>query len=197
MRNSVAMPTLMETLLPARRLKALQYVLLAVAGSMLLTLSAKVQVPFWPVPMTMQTAAVLVIGMGFGWRLGGATVALYLAQGAAGLPVFAGTPAKGIGLAYMMGPTGGYLLGFLVAAIVVGYLAERGWDRGFFRALAANALGTAVIFGFGVSWLAGLVGPANAIAFGLTPFLLGAVLKIALGAAVMSLAWRWARAWRG
>ncbi len=197
MRDPIAMPTLAATLLPAGRTKVLQSLLLAMAGTMLLTLSAKIQVPFWPVPMTMQTAVVVIIGMAYGWRLGGATVALYLAQGAMGLPVFAGTPEKGIGLAYMMGPTGGYLAGFLAAAVVVGWLAEHGWDRSFVRALAASLLGTAVIFGLGVPWLAVLIGPAKAIAFGLTPFLAGAALKIALSAAVMSLAWRWTRAWRG
>jgi biotin transport system substrate-specific component len=96
---------------------------LAVIGSILLTISAKIQVPFWPVPMTMQTLVVLVLGVAYGWRLAGATVLLYLAQGALSLPVFAG----GGGLAYMSGPTGGYLVGFLLAAVAVGWLAERGW----------------------------------------------------------------------
>ena len=97
-------------------------VALAVAGSIALWVSAKVQIPFLPVPMTLQTLVVLIIGMAYGWRLGAATVALYLAQGAVGLPVFAGTPEKGIGLAYMIGPTGGYLVGFLLAAMAVGCL---------------------------------------------------------------------------
>jgi hypothetical protein len=103
---------------------------LAVAGTLLLTLSAKMKVPFYPVPMTMQTLVVLVIGAVYGWRLGVATILLYLAEGASGLPVFADTPERGIGLAYMMGPTGGYLLGFVVGAAIVGWLAERGWDLG-------------------------------------------------------------------
>src|SRR5690606_16484525 len=120
--------TLAESLWPAQAAPAwLRNMLLAVGGSLLLTLSAKINVPFYPVPMTMQTFAVLLIGAAFGWRLGTATVLLYLAQGAAGLPVFAGTPEKGIGLLYLMGPTGGYLVGFAVAAAVVGWLAERGW----------------------------------------------------------------------
>ena len=93
----------------------LRNVLLAVAGSIALWISAKIQIPFYPVPVSMQTLVVLLIGMAFGWKLGGATVALYLMEGLAGLPVFAGTPEKGIGLAYMVGPTGGYLLGFLIA----------------------------------------------------------------------------------
>jgi biotin transport system substrate-specific component len=102
---------------------------LVLIGSLLLTLSARVQVPFFPVPMTLQVLVVLLIGVAYGPRLAGATLAAWLAQGAAGLPVFAGTPEKGLGLAYMAGPTGGYLAGFLVAAILVGWLAERGWAQ--------------------------------------------------------------------
>ena len=122
MRGALAVqPTLISTLWPAgEKTGALRLVLLAVVGSILLTISAKVQVPFWPVPMTMQTFVVLAIGMAYGPALGMATVALYLAQGAFGLPVFAGTPEKGIGLAYMAGPTGGYLAGFVAAALLTG-----------------------------------------------------------------------------
>src|SRR5690349_16484491 len=93
---------------------------IVVGGSLVLWASAKLQVPFYPVPMTFQSLVVLAIGMAFGWRIGAATVALYLIEGAAGLPVFAGTPERGIGLAYMVGPTGGYLLGYLLAATLVG-----------------------------------------------------------------------------
>jgi biotin transport system substrate-specific component len=170
-------------------LGALRAVVLAVVGSVLLIVSAKVQVPFWPVPMTMQTFAVVVIGMAYGWRLGGATVLLYLAEGAAGLPVFAGTPERGLGLAYMVGPTGGYLVGFLVAAVLCGWLAERGWDWRLGRALIAMLLGHAVIFVFGLGWLATLIGTEKAIAVGFTPFLLGTVVKIALAAAVLWAGW--------
>ena len=184
--------TLIGQLWPAGNVSpAVRAVLLAVAGSALLTLSAKVQIPFWPVPMTMQTFAVLVIGMAYGSRLGAATVALYLLEGAFGLPVFAGTPAKGIGWAYMVGPTGGYLLGFLVSAYVVGLLAERGWDRGVIRTLAANTLGTVVIFGFGLAWLSTIIGTGKAIEFGLIPFLAAAALKIALAAALLPAMWHW------
>ena len=109
--------------------------LLALVGTLALTVSAKTQIPFWPVPMTMQTFAVLVIGMAYGGtRLGVATIALYLLEGALGLPVFAGTP-KGLGLAYMMGPTGGYLLGFVAGAWLCGWPAERGFDRSPLKAL--------------------------------------------------------------
>lgn len=168
-------------------------VLLAVAGTIALWISAKIQVPFYPVPMTMQTFVVLVIGMAFGWRLGAATVALYLAEGAMGFPVFAGTPEKGIGLSYMVGPTGGYLIGFVVAAAIVGWLAQRKWDRNVFTTLAAMILGTAVIFLFGIAWLGTVIGwEKPVLQYGLYPFLPGAAFKISLAAAVLPLLWRFA-----
>lgn len=180
-------PTLAAALWPSERVsKVLKATLLALVGTAILTISAKIQVPFWPVPMTMQTFAVLVIGMAYGWRLGGATLLLYLAEGAVGLPVFAG----GGGAAYLAGPTGGYLVGFVLAAAVVGYLAERGWDRSMLTTLLAMVLGTGIIFLLGVAWLTGLIGLEKAIAGGLTPFLAGAAFKIVLAAAVLPMAWR-------
>jgi biotin transport system substrate-specific component len=174
---------------PDDRSRMLRAAVLALAGSALLTLSAKIQVPFWPVPMTMQTYVVLVLGAMFGARLGAATVLLYLAQGAVGLPVFAGTPEKGLGLAYMMGPTGGYLVGFVVAAWVVGLLAERGWDRSIVRLMVAMALGHAIIFAFGVTWLAQLVGWNKAWMLGVAPFYAATVFKTALGAFTLPAIW--------
>ena len=168
----------------------LRAVALAVGGSLLSTLSAKVEVPCWPVPMTMQTFAVLVVAMALGPRLGVATVLLYLAEGALGLPVFAGTPARGLGLAYMTGPTGGYLAGFLAAAALMGWLTTRGWDRRVMTTLAAMVLGTLVIFGLGYAWLAGLIGLAKAWQFGVLPFLPGAALTTPLAAMVLPAAWR-------
>ncbi len=162
---------------------------LLVAGAALLTLSAKVKVPFYPVPMTMQTFAVLVIGAAYGWRLGAAAVLLYLAQGAVGLPVFADTPERGLGLAYMMGPTGGYLVGFVASAAFVGWLAERGWDRSVTWLFVAMALGHALVFAFGIAWLAVHVGWAKAWALGVAPFYLATVLKTVLGAVTLPLAW--------
>jgi len=156
-------------------------------------LSAKIHVPFYPVPMTMQTFAVLVIAMVYGPVLGTATVALYLAEGAFGLPVFSGTPERGIGLAYMAGPTGGYLAGFLMSAALLGWLNSRGWDRRFSTALAAMVLGTAVILLLGFAWLSVLIGAEKALQFGIVPFLPGAALKIALAAALLPLAWRFIR----
>jgi len=185
-------PTLAGLLWPARTggSAALRAAVLMLAGSALLTLSAKIQVPLPPVPMTLQTLVVLIIGAGFGWRLGGATVALYLAQGFAGLPVFAGAAA---GPLYFAGPTGGFLVGFLAAAVLTGAVAERGWDRPLWRVLALMALGHAVIFAFGLGWLSALVGPQKAWAVGAAPFAAATLLKTALAAGLMQAAWTFAR----
>jgi biotin transport system substrate-specific component len=183
-------PTLIDALWPEKSAPAVRWTALALIGSLLLTASAKAQFPMWPVPMTMQSFVVLVIGMAYGARLAGATVALYLVEGALGLPVFAGTPEKGIGLVYMAGPTGGYLAGFAVAAIAMGWLAERGWDRKAGWSIAAMTIGTVLLFVPGVAWLAVLVGFERAVAAGLQPFLVGSVLKLALAAAVLPLAWK-------
>jgi biotin transport system substrate-specific component len=175
---------------PAPR-RAGRAVLLALGGTALLTVSAKIQVPFYPVPMTMQTLVVLVLGMAYGWRLGAATVVLYLAEGALGLPVFAGTPEKGIGLAYMAGGTGGYLIGFALGAAACGWLAERGWDRGVASTALAMLIGNAIIYVPGLLWLGALFGWDKPIlAWGLTPFLLGDLTKLALAAAVLPAAWK-------
>ncbi len=169
----------------------LRNVALIIAGSLLLTLSAKIKVPFYPVPMTMQTLAVMLIGFTFGWRMAGATVLFYLDQGAFGLPVFAGTPEKGIGLAYMMGPTGGYLLGFVLAAVLCGWLAERGWDRSPLRLVAAMILANGVIYLLGVAWLGSVVGwDKPVLAWGMIPFLYGDLLKIVLGAGLLTAGWK-------
>ncbi|MHA1546901.1 MAG: biotin transporter BioY [Alphaproteobacteria bacterium] len=184
--TSSSAPTLAEIFWPADENKVLRAIFLAIIGSALLTLSAKVQVPFWPVPMTMQTLVVLVVGAALGARLAGATVLLYLGQGAIGLPVF----AQGGGVAYLLGPTGGYLVGFFFAAIVVGWLAERGWDRHIASTAVAMALGQAVIFAFGLGWLGSVIGFDKVIAVGLTPFLAAGALKLALGVAILPLAWR-------
>lgn len=166
---------------------------LAVVGSLLLAVSSKISVPFYPVPMTMQTFVVLALGMAYGWRLGGTTVLLYLAEGAAGLPVFSGTPEKGIGLSYMLGGTGGYLIGFVLAASLCGYLAERGWDRNVISTALAMLLGYIVIYALGLLWLGNLFGWDKPIlAWGLSPFVFGDLAKLALAAAVLPLCWRFA-----
>ncbi len=171
--------------------RAMRATLLALIGSALLTVSAKIQVPFYPVPMTMQTFMVLTLGMAFGWRLGAATVLLYLAEGAMGLPVFSGTPEKGIGLAYMMGGTGGYLAGFVLASALCGLLAEHGWDRYAVTTALAMVLGNIVIYVPGLLWLGSLFGWDQPIlAWGLTPFVAGDLAKLALAAIAMPLVWR-------
>ena len=165
------------------------------AASALLTLSAKTSVPFYPVPLSMQTLVVLVMGAVLGPRLAAAGVALYLFEGAVGLPVFAGTPEKGLGLAYMSGPTGGFLAGFVIAAALTGLAAERGWDRTLPRLAVSMAAGHAVIFVLGFAWLAALIGAPAAWAGGVASFALATALKTALAVAAVA-AWR-SRAIRG
>lgn len=176
--------TLLSALSP--RLGLLRTALLMIAGTAVLAVSAKIQVPFWPVPTTLQSLAILVIGMAYGSRLATATVLLYLGQGLAGLPVFAGPAA---GPAYFMGPTAGYLVGFVAAAWVIGRLAERGWDRSLPRTLAAMALGHVLLFVPGLAWLSHLFGWERAVEVGLAPFVAATVVKTALGVAAMQAAW--------
>ena len=178
--------TLIGRLWPRTVGSTLAQFLLVVAGTVLLAVSAKLQVPFWPVPMTMQTFVVLLIGAGCGARLAGLTLAAYLAEGAAGLPVF----AKGAGLAYLAGPTGGYLAGFFIAAIAVGWLADRGYGRAVATTLIAFVLGEAIIFALGVGWLAAFMGLPKAFAAGVVPFLPAEAVKIALACMVLPLAWQ-------
>ena len=183
-------PTL-TTVLWAGGARPLRAVVLAMVGSLLLWASAKVQVPFYPVPMTLQTFAVLGLGMAYGWRLAGATLLLYLAEGAMGLPVFAGTPEKGIGLAYMVGPTGGYLLGFVISAVACGWLAERGWDRNVLTTALAMLIGNVLIYAPGLLWLGSLVGwDKPVLEWGLAPFLLGDAAKLALAAILLPAVWK-------
>lgn len=161
---------------------------LCVTGSAVLTISAKIQIPFYPVPMTLQTLVVLTIGLAFGAKLAAGTVLLYLLEGAAGLPVF----AKGGGLAYLAGPTAGYLFGFLVAAYCMGLLAERGWGKNVLTTFFAMLIGQIILYVPGLVWLAYVLSiePAKAVALGLTPFLYGAAAKIALAMALLPTTWR-------
>ena len=161
------------------------------AASLLLVLSAKIAVPFYPVPMTMQTLVVIGIGLALGPVRGGAAILLYLAEGAAGLPVFAGTPEKGIGLAYMAGPTGGYLVGFVLAAVTAGLLARRGWDRTPIKATAAALVAGAVIYLPGLLWLGAVIGfDKPLLEFGLYPFIAGDLFKAVLAGLIFTIAWR-------
>lgn len=166
---------------------------LVIGGSLLLWLAAKVQVPFHPVPMTLQTLALFLVAATLGRKLGVAAVALYLAQGAMGLPVFAGTPEKGIGLAYMAGPTGGYLLGYLAAAFAIGWLADQGRTRSVLGAALAMLIGTVAIYAPGLLWLGVVFGFDKPILeWGMTPFLLGDALKLAIAAGLVAAATRYA-----
>ena len=163
----------------------------AILGSLLLIVSAKVKIPLEPVPVTMQVFVVLALGLTLGAKTATASVLLYLAQGAAGLPVFTGTPEKGIGLAYMLQGTGGYLLGFLLATAVVGWLADRGFSRNIFLAGVAVLVGLAAIYIPGVVWLGSLFGWDKPIlAWGFWPFIVPDLMKAALAALVVPAAWK-------
>ena len=165
--------------------KLFRIAVLAFVGTALLAISAQISVPMWTVPMTMQTFAVVLIGAAYGWRLGGATVALYLAEGAMGLPVFANAGS----VASLVGPTAGYLVSFVAAAALVGALVEKGWGRSLTKTTLAMTIGTAVIFAGGVAWLSTFTGVEKALVVGMYPFLVGAVVKIALAVAVLPMAW--------
>ena len=155
---------------------------LIVAGTVLLWVSAKTQIPFWPVPATLTSLVVVLIGAFYGSRLGAATLVAYLVEGLAGLPVFAGTPEKGIGYLYMVGPTGGYLLGYVAAAFIAGLLVERGWGKSVLAMTAAALIANVALYACGVAWLSTLIGSEKAFVFGVQPFLLADVVKILIAA---------------
>ena len=159
---------------------------LMAAGMGILAVSARIQVPFYPVPVTMQTLAVMVIAMAYGSKLGTATLFSYLLAGFLGAPVFAG----GAGFAYMAGPTGGYLAGFLLAGVVLGALADRGWTRNWQTTAAAMIAGTAIIYLLGVAWLSQLIGFDKAVQFGLVPFIYGDILKLVIAAVSVPFMWK-------
>jgi len=169
-------------------------VILVLAGIAALAIAAKIRVPMWPVPITMQTLVVLTIGATFGTRLGLATLLGYVALGAAGVAVFAGDSA---GLAYLMGPTGGYLVGFVAAAALMGTLARKGWDRSFGGMAGAMVLGNAVIYVFGLAgmtWLfAADKGMGWVLQYGMGNFLVGDALKLVLAALIVPGIWKLVR----
>lgn len=156
---------------------------LTLGGAALITLGAKIQIPFWPVPMTLHTLAVFFLAATLGPRLGFAAMAAYLAAGALGLPVFSGSPERGIGLAYMAGPTGGYLAGYLLGAGLTGWLAQGPGLIGRFLAMLA---GLTVVYACGLAWLAGFVPASSVLAAGLTPFILGDLVKLALASGLIA-----------
>jgi len=156
--------------------KLLKFLLIVFVGSILITISAKIKIPFYPVPMTMQTFVVLFLGMAFGYKIGLATVGLYLFEGIIGLPVFSNSPEKGVGLVYFMGPTMGYLVGFLGATFLAGYFNFKTNFIGIFIKLI---LSVSIIYILGILWLGNLIGwDKPVIQFGVTPFLLAELFKI-------------------
>jgi len=174
----------MELVKNLKQSKLIKYVFLALMGSIILAVSSKIKIPFYPVPMTMQTLIVLTIGIAFGWKLGLATVSLYLFEGIIGLPVFSGTPEKGIGLIYFTGPTMGYLLGFLVAVYISGkFNYDNNLLKNFFKLLLA----TSFIYILGMIWLGNLIGWDKPIfKLGAQPFLLAELLKILIATFALS-----------
>ncbi|CCV12454.1 biotin transporter BioY [Mesorhizobium sp. STM 4661] len=163
--------------------------LLAIAGTLVLTLAAKTKVLLGPVDISMQTLAVFLIAAAFGMRLGVATLLLYMAEGAMGFPVFQSTPEKGIGIAYMLGSTGGYLAGFVVMAAIVGWAADRGWDRHPIKLFNAMLVAEIVMMAMGFAWLALLIGAEKSWQFGVLPFIIGDLIKVALAASLVPAAW--------
>ena len=181
MKNSTV---LIDRILPTEGTTTyIKNILLILFGTLLLAVSAKVQVPFWPVPMTMQTFVVFLIGMTYGWKLSFFTLLAYLIEGAIGLPVF----AKGGGLMYLMGPTAGYLYGMLLAAVIIGWLSERGFTNSYLRCSIALLIGSLFIFALGVGYLGSIIGYEKAISAGLMPFIPSEFFKIALSSCFNSI----------
>jgi len=168
----------MELVKTIKQSKPLKYVFFALIGTIILAISSKLRIPFYPVPMTMQTFVILFIGIAYGWKLGLATVTLYLFEGIIGLPVFSGTPEKGVGLVYFTGPTMGYLIGFLAAVFLAGtFNYDRNIIKNFFKLIFA----TSFIYILGMLWLGTLIGWEKPIfKLGAQPFLLAELFKILL-----------------
>lgn len=165
---------------------------MAIAGTILLAIFSKIKVPLgpaflFPVPVTLQTFVVLALGAAYGWSLAATTILLYLSAGALGLPVF----AQGGGMSQLVSPTAGYLLGFLIGAIAVGALAERGFDRSPAKLFPVMLFGNFLIYVPGVIWLASFIGMDKAVLAGLQPFVIGDLLKCALAAILFPLAWNY------
>ena len=162
----------------SQNVKILKYILIIFLGSILLTISSKIKIPFYPVPMTMQTFVVLFLGMAFGYKIGLATISLYLVEGIIGLPVFSNSPEKGIGFVYFIGPTMGYLIGFLFATFLTGYFNFKGNILNNFIKLLISV---STIYILGVFWLGSLIGwDKPIIQLGVTPFLLAELFKIVI-----------------
>ena len=166
----------MELIKSNQNLKILKILALVFLGSIALTISAKLKIPFYPVPMTMQTFVVLFLGISFGYKIGLATVSLYLFEGIIGIPVFSNSPEKGVGLVYFTGPTMGYLIGFLIATFLAGYMNLK---TNMFLIFIKLILSVSTIYIFGVLWLGNLIGwDKPIIQLGVTPFILAELFKI-------------------
>jgi biotin transport system substrate-specific component len=165
---------------PDRRHQIIRQGATVVLGVAVMTLAAKTQIPFWPVPVTLQTLAVMAFAVGLGPRMATAIFAAYIMTGLSGMPVFAGSPERGLGLAYLIGPTGGYLLGCLAASWLIGVMAS---GKALLGRIAAMLAGTAAIYGCGLAVLAAYVPAGQLLPVGVAPFVLGDLLKIALVAA--------------
>ena len=162
----------------SQNVKILKYIIIIFLGSILLTISSKIKIPFYPVPMTMQTFVVLFLGMSFGYKIGLATVSLYLIEGIIGLPVFSNSPEKGVGLVYFTGPTMGYLIGFLIATFLAGYFKFEG---NLLNSFIKLLISVSTIYILGVFWLGSLIGwDKPIIQLGVTPFLLAEIFKIVI-----------------
>lgn len=175
-------------------MRAVRTLFLVAAGVAAMAIAAKIKVPFWPVPMTMQTFVVLTVGAAYGGALGAGTMLAYMLVGALGFDIFTNSSAEAFGWDYMTGSTGGYLVGFVLAAFVLGKLAEAGWDRSAPKMAGAMLIGNALIYIPGVLWLgylyAGSKGWDWTVQVGMTNFLIADALKLALAAALLPLLWR-------
>tara|TARA_B100001057_G_scaffold284800_1_gene285065 strand:+ start:234 stop:809 length:576 start_codon:yes stop_codon:yes gene_type:complete len=175
----------MESVKNLKQTNILKYFLIILISSTLLAISAKLRIPFYPVPMTMQTFVVLLIGVCFGWKLGGTIISFYLLEGIVGLPVFSGTPEKGSGLIYFVGPTMGYLIGFVFAAMLSGFFK---FNKNILLNFLKLVLSVSIIYFLGVMWLGTLIGWSKPIiGLGITPFLLAEIFKIVLLSLIVTL----------
>jgi len=166
----------MEFVKSLKQTKIIKYIFITLIGTVLLAVSSKIKIPFYPVPMTMQTFVVLFIGIAFGWKLGVATISLYLLEGLIGLPVFSGTPEKGLGIIYFTGPTMGYLIGFIITVYLVGKFT---YDNNFIKNFFKLTFAISFIYFFGMLWLGTLIGWEKPIfKLGAEPFLLAELFKI-------------------
>ena len=166
----------MELIKNLKEVSLVKNLFLAILGTMLLAVSAKIKIPFWPVPMTMQTFVVMLLGILYGWKLGLFAVSLYLLEGIVGLPVFAGTPEKGVGLIYFTGPTMGYLIGFLMTVFLTGFFA---FNNNFFKNFIKLIFSVSFIYLFGLLWLGLIIGWNKPVfELGAQPFLLAELFKV-------------------